>query len=209
MDLLLTLPVNNSGRAWLYVTLFTVSYILRLMDTQPTVYVTVSGECIEVLFERTQPDTQGVWYLFRVKDLAKDRGERLVGVIRAGPDQMYRDVPTELDDFVINTIRHALYDGRLKFNAPFEENRYLELRFSRADLEKSKKIMSDKQISEFIEHVSYWLGYRHNPNPSALFPISVTRPVDLKYLGVDADHVHRILWRLSKRNLIQKQACQA
>jgi len=176
------------------------------MDTQPSVYVTVNGACVEVAFQRTEPDRLGVWYLFRVKDFAKDRGERLVGVVRTGPDQMYRDVPMELDDFAINTIRRALDDGRLDFNAPFEADRYLELKFSRSDLEQSEKAIADKQITEFIEHVAYWLGYRYNPNPAALFPVSVTRPIDLKYLGVGADHVQRILWRLSEKNLIQKTA---
>jgi hypothetical protein len=52
--------------------------------------VTLGGECFDAEFERDQrvPDRDGDYYLYRLMDLTKGRGELLVSLFRFGPDHL-------------------------------------------------------------------------------------------------------------------------
>ena len=61
------------------------------MNSETAKLVTMNGECFEATFKRKQgaANRDGVGYLFRLKDLSKNRGERLVSLYRFGPKKFY------------------------------------------------------------------------------------------------------------------------
>jgi predicted nucleotide-binding protein len=167
--------------------------------------VTLSGECFQLVFEReeTAQEHSGAYYLFKLDDLAKKRGERLVMLFRGGPKTGYdENYDSRLDVVLLNVIRRALDSGAFSFDAPFDEARYKELLLKKSDFQLQPPA-NDEQAQQFIINQAYWLGCRFNEN----FQRHVVRfdlPQDLEYLGVTATDIRRNIWRFAQQGLLDK-----
>jgi hypothetical protein len=165
--------------------------------------VTRNGDCIEVDYNRMQPDVHrdGVLHLFKIMDAAHNRGERLLQIYC--PDELRQAVNT--CDYKVerrvgfNVIRRAFDSGELSFNAPYDKHLYKELKLQESDFENQAKA-TDPEIMQFILHKAYWLGYKLNPN-IAIYPLDVEDSLDFDYLGVDRSDIQRIVWRLTGQKL--------
>jgi hypothetical protein len=165
--------------------------------------VTLGGECFRTTFGRTEAsDRDGVYYLFKVEDLIKNRGQRLVSLFRSGQLKRLRaNFDSLIPNARLNAIRRAFDSGEITFEAPFEEHKYQQLTIKPEDFEGGVP-KTIAQVKQFIVHKAYWLGYRYNPNPASLEPIQFDVPADLDYLRVSSDDVKRCMWRLSQQGLL-------
>jgi hypothetical protein len=175
------------------------------MDNNPVKLVTLGGECFEVLFQRqaTAQDSDGVFYLFKLTDLVKNRGERLVSVVRFGPKETYgASYDTRLDTVLLNVLRRAIDSGVVSFELPHEGHEYQKLTLNAADFQ-PRPAVGDPDLRQFIIHKAFWLAYRHSPGGNR-WPVQFDEPNELEYLGVGSEDVKRIVWLLGQQGLLEK-----
>ena len=175
------------------------------MENQPVKLVTLGGECIEVLYERraVAADRDGVSYFFRVVDLVKNRGERLLSVTRFGPERGYGpDYATRIEEVCLNVIRRALDSGSVSFDSPYDEHTCQELQLDASDF-KPRSPASEPEIRQFIVHKAYWLSFRYGPTGSR-YVTQFNTPIDLAYLGIQSEDIKRNAWLLGEKGLLEK-----
>lgn len=167
--------------------------------------VTLGGECFRARLDSTEAasDRDGLYYLFNLDDLTRNRGRRLISLFRSGQDKTLRpNHDVVIANVRINAIRRAFDSGSLNFNVQVDERRYQHLIIRAEDFEPHPSV-SEANLRNFISHKAYWLGYRYNPNPDPPFPIQFDIPADLDYLGVDSGIVRREMWRLTQKGLLE------
>lgn len=174
-----------------------------MFGNQPLILSTISGECFEVTFKGTESaqNRDGVVYLFRIKDLTRNRGERLVLIYRFGPKSFYAaDYDLRIENVRFNKIRRSFDSGLLSFDVPFEEGVYQELKLEGSDFNVSPASVAE--IKQFTMNQAYWCGFRYNPQPVS--PLSFDTPIDTEYLGVVPSEIQRYVWLLSEQGLLKK-----
>jgi len=168
--------------------------------------VTISGECFGAEFERKEvaSDRDGVYYLFRLKDLSEsDRGELLVSLFGFGPDKAFvPDYDSRIESVRLNLIRRAFDAVTVSFDRPNEPHRYQMLSLTPDDF-KVRASVGDEQIREYIKHKAYWLGYRLGSVAKKLL-VQFDVEFDLDYLGATSEDVRRNVWLLGERGLLRK-----
>jgi pyrimidine deaminase RibD-like protein len=168
--------------------------------------VTLSGECFEWIFQGEKGGIEASDQLFKLTDLVRGRGERLVSLCRTG--QLNNAVPSyksRIEAVTLNTIRRAFDSGVLSFDSP-NERQYKKLSLQTADFEK-QPLRNDHEILQFIIHKAYWLSYRYpmpSPSVDVLAPVPFDEAVDLEYLGAEPADVRRGIQRLKSRALLEK-----
>jgi hypothetical protein len=173
------------------------------MNSTKFFLLTLRGECFEVEFQRMEraQNRDGTCYLFHIKDLSKNRGQRLMSIYRFGPKQIYaNDYDARIETVLLNTFRQAFDLGVLSFDAPFDENRYQEIPLEASAFSQGTKA-TDQEIRQFIMNAAYWLGFRHNPNPGSNLQ-RYDMPVDLEYLGVNSEDIRRHVWLLGQQGFL-------
>ncbi len=164
--------------------------------------VTLGGECFEAAFQSKEivSNRDGVFYLFRLKDLVKGRGDRLVSLFRFGPHEL--DIPdydSRIEVVRLNALRRAFDSAAISFDTPYDEHTYRELSLRPEDF-KATPVASDAEIRQFIMHEAYWLSWRYGSR----YPVQFDSPADLDYLGVESDAVRRNAWLLGEKGLLEK-----
>jgi serine/threonine protein kinase len=165
--------------------------------------VTKHGECFEVELETTVPgyDRDGVYYPFKLKNIRRE-GTLLVSVFRSGPDKVQTpDYESRIEAVRLNAIRRAFDKGILSFDRAPAPGQFVQINLTAADFEKQPKA-APQEIREFIYHMAYWLGYMGS-SPDR-YVVQFDGPIDLDYLGADADEVRRQAWRLEQSGELRK-----
>lgn len=177
---------------------------INLSDATKLNVVTLSGEVFEVAYQRKESasDRDGVFYLCTVNDRKKGRGMRHVMLFRGGPKDHYaQDYDERIEVVRLNAIRRAFDSGLISFDAPFEEDTYIELKLRKADFQRASPA-NDEQIRSFIKQTAFWLGYKLSTNVDRYF-VRFETEQDLEYLNVSRDDVMRNLWFLEKQGYLE------
>jgi hypothetical protein len=163
-------------------------------------YITRNGECFEATLESTDrwPNRDGVFYLFRLKDMVKNRGTRLVSLGRFGPRELLDpQYDTRIEAVRLNTIRRGFDQNELNFDT-LDEHCCKELRLSYSDFQ-PQPTSSDTEVRQFIMHKAYWcfqIAYQ--------YLVQFDSPLDLEYLGVDSNVVRRNVVFLQGKGLLEQ-----
>ena len=166
--------------------------------------VTRKGECFEITFQRKDvaQNRDGVFHLFLLKDLTKNRGDRLVSVYRFGPKDFYGpDYDERIDTVLLNAIRRAFDSGMLAFDLPYYEHMYKEIPLRTEDF-RSQPLANGEEIQQLIKHEAYWLAFRNSEKIGASYFFRFDSAADLDYLGASAADVCRYVWLLGQRGLL-------
>jgi hypothetical protein len=177
------------------------------VSNQPEKLVTLGGEFFEATFKRKGEANycDRVSYLFKLKDLTKDRGERLISLSWCEVtefDHPDYDYETRLEHARLNALRRAFDSGILSFDSPYDVRTYRELSLADSDFKPQPRV-SDQELKLFIMHKAYWVGFRNNPDPH-IPPIQFNTLLDLEYLGAKPDDVKRYVWLLGKQGFLDK-----
>jgi hypothetical protein len=163
-------------------------------------YITRNGECFEATLESTDrwPNRDGIFYLFRLKDLVKNRGTRLVSLGRFGPkDLLDPQYDSRIEAVRFNALRRAFDQGELSFDN-LDERGCKELRLSYSDFQ-PQAASSDPEVRQFIMHKAYWcFQIAHQ------YLVQFDSPLDLEYLGVDSNVVRRNVVFLKGKGLLEQ-----
>lgn len=176
------------------------------MDSYSLKLATMGGEFLEFLFQRQEiaADRDGALYLFKLTDLMKHRGERLVSVFRPGPkEKCGADCDKGIYTVCLNVVRRAIDSGVVNFDLPYEEHKYQELALDAADFQPHPAV-SDPELRQYIVHTAYWLGYRQGLVGTSSV-IVFDGKIDLDYLGVKGEDVRRNVWLLREQGLLQNR----
>lgn len=168
-------------------------------------FVTLGGECFDVEFRGEERDGQraGTQHLFRLRDVRKARGDRLVSLFRSDQIKLLNpNYAHRVGVARINIIRRAFDSGNLSFDQPFEEDTYKPLVMKDSDFSQ-QPLASDAEVRQFIVHKAYWLSYMHSTNPG-LYPASFDTPEDLDYLGATQGDIRRNVVRLVNQGMLEK-----
>ena len=167
------------------------------------ILVTVGGECFEAEFiDVGHPGGRdGVLYLFKLRDLVKDRGQRNVALFRSGTDRVFiEDYDARVETVRLNFLRRAFDSGVFNFETPVQPNQFYELWLRATDFQPQKKA-DDDTIRRFIKFGAYFLGFKFSPNGPNLF-LDFDCPEDLEYLGVTSEDIRRNVWFLSQKGYL-------
>src|SRR5204863_8513123 len=169
------------------------------------VFVTLSGECFVLEFQRTESTTRdGVLDLFAVTDLKSNRGTRLVSLFRSGQSKLWvENYESRILNIRLNAIRRAFDSRVLSFDAPYEEHSYKELSLQPSDFHPQPSA-SVEQIKRLIKNEAYWLGFKCNPKLDR-YHVCFDTPTNLEYLGVKAEDINRYVFLLSQQGFIDKE----
>src|SRR6266852_2194196 len=179
------------------------------MNDNSTRYVTLGGECFEASprGELDPVDRDGLLYKFRLTDMAKSRGKRLVSVFAAGSVELaLPDYKRRIQTICLNAIRRGFDSGSLSFDDPSDEHHYKEIQLSASDLEK-QRTQTDAEVRQYIVQKAYWLAYRFpmQPQPDGItYPIPFDESADLDYLGINSTEVRRNIRRLADKGFLEK-----
>jgi serine/threonine protein kinase len=176
---------------------------INLSDLTKLNVVTLSGEVFEVAYQRKESadDRDGILYLFTITDCKRRRGLRHVMLFRGGAKDYYaQDYEERIGVVRLNAIRRAFDSGLISFDAPFEQDKYIELKLRKSDFQRGLPA-NDGQIRDFIKQTAFWLGFRLSTNVDRYF-VSFDTEQDLEYLNVSRDDVMRNLWFLEKQGYL-------
>jgi hypothetical protein len=164
--------------------------------------VTLTGECFDSNFEEARtalPLKDGTLHYFRLNDLTKGRGERLVSLYFFNFDRL--SIPhfeQRVEIVRLNTIRRAFDSGILSFGSAYDPHTYREIPLTVADFS-PRPALSDIEIRQFIIHKAYWLSYKYGT-----YPVQFDDQIDLDYLGTEYGDVRRGIWYLNGDRLLFK-----
>lgn len=167
------------------------------------ILVTISGECFEAEYLRAGDSggRDGVLYLFKLRDLLKDRGERLVCLFRTGTDRVsVENYEARVETVRLNVLRRAFDSGAFSFETPVDPDRYHELRLRAMDFQPQKKA-DDETIRRFIKFGAYCLGFKYNSGGRNLFA-DFDCQEDLDYLGAKSEDISRNVWFLTQKGYL-------
>ena len=186
----------------------------RQMDAQQhsnpksKILVTLGGEYFEIEYIGVghSGGRDGVLYLFKLRDLLKDRGERNVSLFRSGTDRVFiEDYDARIETVRLNFLRRAFDSGAFSFETPVEPDQYHELRLTTADFQPQKKA-DDEAIRRFIKFGAYCLGFRYRPNNHPNLFVDFDCPEDLDYLGVKSEDIGRNVWFLTQKGYLRSSS---
>src|SRR6266478_3155499 len=168
-------------------------------------FVTLGGECFEAEFEREQtalPNRLGAYYIFRLRDLLSERGERSVSLFISDHIKMLNpNYAARVELVRINVIRRAFDSGKLSFDEPYDEHLYKPLDMEESDFHQ-QPLVSDEEIRQFIICRAYWLSYRHPTQPGR-YSVNFETPDDLDYLGATQADIRRNVLRLHNQGMLE------
>jgi hypothetical protein len=172
------------------------------------ILVTVGGECFEAEFIEVghSGGRDGVLYLFKLRDLVKDRGQRNVALFRSGTERVFiEDYDARVETVRLNVLRRAFDSGAFGFDKLVEDpDRYHELRLRAADFQSQKKA-DDETIRRFIKFGAYFLGFKFSPSgPNPFLDFDDTE--DLEYLGATKDDIGRNVWFLTQKGYLNSSS---
>ena len=170
--------------------------------------VTLSGECFQAEYLGTGDSggRDGVLYLFKLKDLLKDRGERCVSLFGTGTDRAaIANYDARVEIVRLNALRRAFDSGVFTFETPVDPDRYHELRLNGADFQLQDKA-DDETIRRFVKFGAYCLGFRYRPNNHPNLFVDFDCPEDLDYLGVRSEDIGRSVWLLTQKGYLRSSA---
>lgn len=172
-----------------------------------TILVTIGGECFEAEFlgAGDSGGRDGILYRFRLTDLLKDRGERLVSLFRTGSERVsMENYDARIATVRLNVLRRALDSGVFGFDTPVDADRYHELRLRLSDFQPQKKA-DDETIRQFIKFGAYCLAFKFAPSrPNVLVDFDCSE--DLEYLGVNSDDIGRNIWFLTEKGYLRSSS---
>ena len=172
-----------------------------------TILVTMGGECFEAEFlgAGDSGGRDGILYRFRLRDLLKDRGERLVSIFRTGTERAsMENYDARIASVRLNAMRRAFDSGAFSFDSPVDDERYHELRLRAADFQPQKKA-DDETIRQFIKFGAYCLAFKFAPSRPNVF-VDFDCPEDLDYLGVKSDDIGRNIWFLTEKGYLRSSS---
>jgi len=176
-------------------------------DKSSKILVTVGGECFEAEFMEVghSGGRDGVLYLFKLRDLVKDRGQRNVALYRSGTERVFiKDYDARVETVRLNFLRRAFDSGVFNFETPVPPNQFHELWLRATDFQPQKKA-DDETIRRFIKFGAYFLGFKFSPNGPNLF-LDFDDPEDLEYLGATADDIGRNVWFLTQKGYLNSSS---
>jgi hypothetical protein len=165
--------------------------------------VTIGGECFGAEYEDEAPaqDRVGIYYHFRLKDLTRDRGERLVSVFVTRSDKVLTtNYDNRIETVRLNVIRRAFDAGMLSFDRTTDPDRYEQLPVKSSDFQ-PQRAASPSDIQNFIKHKAYWLGFRNSAVDRHF--TQYDDEIDLEYLGVPKSEVDNRVWLLTQNGFLQ------
>jgi hypothetical protein len=171
------------------------------------ILVTIGGECFEAEFlgAGESGGRDGVLYCFQLRDLLKDRGERLVSMFRTGTERVsMENYDARIASVRLNVLRRAFDSDVFSFDSPFDSDRYHELRLRLADFQPQKKV-DDETIRQFIKLGAYCLAFKFAPSRPNVF-VDFDCPEDLEYLGVKSDDIGRNIWFLTEKGYLRSSS---
>jgi hypothetical protein len=178
-------------------------------QTNAKILVTIGRECFEAgyLGSGDSGGRDGVLYRFRLRDLLKDRGERLVSLFRTGTDRVsIENYEARIATVRLNVLRRAFDSGTLSFDAPFDSDKYHELPLRASDFQpQPQKKADDETIRRFIKFGAYCLAFRFAPNRSNVYA-DFDCPEDLDYLRVKSDDIGRNIWFLTEKDYVRSSS---
>src|SRR5271157_2116483 len=185
------------------------SVLARHAASRPNakILVTIGGECFEAEFlgAGDSGGRDGVLYRFRLRDLLKDRGERLVSMFRTGTERVsMENYDARTTSVRLNVLRRAFDSEVFSFDSPFDSDRYHELLLRLADFEPQKKA-DDEAIRQFIKFGAYCLAFKFAPSRPNVF-VDFDCPEDLEYLGVKSDDIGRNIWFLTEKGYLRSSS---
>jgi len=180
----------------------------NIEQTPMMILVTLGGECFGAEYEGVgnADGRDGVLYYFKLEDMRKDRGERIVSLFRSGTDKIFiKDYDARIEAVRLNALRRAFDSGTFSFETPFIEHRYHELRLTANDFQPQKKA-SDETIRHFIKLSAYYLGFKHPQKnaPEALVDFDCAE--DFDYLGVQPQDIGRNLRLLTEEGYLRRSS---
>src|SRR5208282_446839 len=147
----------------------------------------------------------GISYCFRLRDLLKDRGERLVSMFRTGTERVsMENYDARIASVRLNVLRRAFDSGAFSFDTPVDDDRYHELRLRLSDFQ-AQKSADDETIRKFIKFGAYCLAFKFAPNRPNVF-VDFDCPEDLDYLGVRSDDIGRNIWFLTEKGYLRSSS---
>src|SRR5271157_1206783 len=185
------------------------SVLARHAASRPNakILVTIGGECFEAEFlgAGDSGGRDGVLYRFRLRDVLKDRGERLVSMFRTGTERVsMENYDARTTSVRLNVLRRAFDSEVFSFDSPFDSDRYHELLLRLADFEPQKKA-DDEAIRQFIKFGAYCLAFKFAPSRPNVF-VDFDCPEDLEYLGVKSDDIGRNIWFLTEKGYLRSSS---
>jgi hypothetical protein len=171
--------------------------------THSKILVTVGGECFKAEFIEVghSGGRDGVLYLFKLRDLVKDRGQRDVALFRSGTLRVFiEDYDARIETVRLNFLRRAFDSGTFNFETPVPPNQFHELWLRATDFQPQKKV-DDETIRRFIKFGAYFLGFKSS-NPFLDFD----DPEDLEYLGATKDDIGRNVWFLTQKGYLNSSS---
>jgi len=141
----------------------------------------------------------------KLRDLVKDRGERLVSLFRTGTDRVFMEnYDARIANARLNVLRRALDSGAFSFDTPFDDDKYHELRLSVADFRPAKKA-DVETIRRFIKFGAYRLAFKFAASRPNVY-VDFDCPEDLEYLGVKSDDIGRNIWFLTEKGYVRSSS---
>jgi hypothetical protein len=203
------LEITALGRQRLAASSGTASVLASHAASRPNskILVTISGECFEAEFlgAGDSGGRDGVLYRFRLRDLLKDRGERLVSMFRTGTERVsMENYDAGIVSVRLNVMRRAFDSSAFSFDSPVDDDRYHELRLRLSDFQPQKKA-DDETIRQFIKFGAYCLGFKYRPNHPNPY-VDFNCPEDLDYLGVKSEDIGRNVWFLTQKGYLSSSA---
>ena len=125
---------------------------------ESTKLVTLNGECFEAVFveaRSTLPDRDGTLHYFRLHDLVKGRGERLVSLYFFNFDRL--SIPQfefRLSTARLNALRRAFDSEALSFDSLYNAQTYREVPLAVSEFG-SRPSVGDAEIRQYIFHKAY------------------------------------------------------
>lgn len=175
--------------------------------TNSKTLVTVGGECFEADFIDVghSGGRDGVLYLFKLKDLVKDRGQRNVALFLSGTERVFiEDYDARVETVRLNFLRRAFDSGGFNFETPAPPNQFHELWLRASDFHSQNKA-DDETIRRFVKFGAYFLGFKFAPSGPNPF-LDFDCPEDLEYLGTTAEDIHRNVWFLIQKGYLNKSS---
>jgi Adenylate and Guanylate cyclase catalytic domain len=177
------------------------------------ILVTRSGECLKANLQHSQGsygDSRS--YQFKVEDLSKGRGSRLIDIVFTREAIVNSgDFTSREDVLCLNAIRDAFDKGKFSFETePEDPTKYIELTVKGTDIDAPKDQRSDEIIFDFLIAKAYWVGYKYKTyqNPAPTF-VNLESEEDLDYLGVALNDLRRVVQRMKQKGLLQSSGFPA
>jgi len=178
------------------------------LDKNMKTLVTISDECFEAQYIGVEnaDGRDGVLYRFKLRDLLKDRGQRLVSLFRSGPERVFiKHYDARIEPVRLSVLRRAFDSGSFSFETAIPPNRIHEMPLTATDFRHWKKA-NDDVLRRFIKFGAYCLGFKCRRTPDRRLFVDFDCPEDLDYLGASSEDISRNVWLLTEKGYLRSSA---